>query len=155
MGSTKSAKLPEGAKARRVYLWIRDQITDGRLADGENLPGEQRLAESFGVSRVTVRRALGALSDSGRADEHYATARLDLAMYLCDALTVPASLAGLPALSLPCGSVELAGRALPVGLQLCGPPLADARVLQVGRVFQAHTSHHRRLAPGVLAEAAA
>lgn len=58
-------QLPEGAKARRVYLSLRDQISDGRLSDGENLPGEQRLAESFGVSRVTVRRALEALSDAG------------------------------------------------------------------------------------------
>lgn len=60
-----SVQLPEGAKARRVYLSLRDQISDGRLSDGENLPGEQRLAASFGVSRVTVRRALDALSDAG------------------------------------------------------------------------------------------
>ena len=58
-------RLPEGAKARRIYLSIRDQISDGRLCDGENLPGEQRLAESYGVSRVTVRRALDALSETG------------------------------------------------------------------------------------------
>lgn len=57
--------LPEGAKARRVYLSLRDQIADGRLGVGENLPGEQRLAESFGVSRVTVRRALDVLADTG------------------------------------------------------------------------------------------
>ncbi|WP_227268247.1 GntR family transcriptional regulator [Roseobacter weihaiensis] len=57
--------LPEGAKAQRVYLSLRDQITEGRLADGESLPGEQKLAVSFGVSRVTVRRALDALSQSG------------------------------------------------------------------------------------------
>ena len=57
--------LPEGAKARRVYLSLRDQIADGQLGVGENLPGEQRLAESFGVSRVTVRRALDVLAKSG------------------------------------------------------------------------------------------
>ena len=55
-----AAELPEGAKARRVYLSLRDQITEGRLNRGVMLPGEQRLAESFGVSRVTVRRALDA-----------------------------------------------------------------------------------------------
>lgn len=60
-----TAMLPEGAKARRVYLSLRDQIAGGQLAVGENLPGEQRLAESFGVSRVTVRRALDVLAESG------------------------------------------------------------------------------------------
>ncbi|MEW9921560.1 GntR family transcriptional regulator [Marimonas sp. MJW-29] len=57
--------LPEGAKAQRVYLSLRDQITGGSLSDGDSLPGEQRLAETFGVSRVTVRRALDALADDG------------------------------------------------------------------------------------------
>ena len=65
MDANVTATLPEGAKARRVYLSLRDQITEGRLADGEALPGEQKLAASFGVSRVTVRRALEALSQSG------------------------------------------------------------------------------------------
>ncbi|NNK78971.1 MAG: GntR family transcriptional regulator [Litoreibacter sp.] len=65
MQNAGSEILPEGGKARRVYLSLRDQISDGRLSAGETLPGEQRLAESFGVSRVTVRRALDALSDAG------------------------------------------------------------------------------------------
>lgn len=60
-----SVDLPEGAKARRVYLSLHDQISEGRLADGQSLPGEQKLAESFNVSRVTVRRALDALSQAG------------------------------------------------------------------------------------------
>jgi len=59
-----------------------------------------------------------------------------LAMYLADALTVPASLAGLPAISTPCGFSESAPR-LPIGLQLIGPARADARVLRVARAFEA------------------
>lgn len=69
MGKMQNAQLPEGAKARRVYLSLRDQISDGRLSDGENLPGEQRLAESYGVSRVTVRRALDALNEAGMIEK--------------------------------------------------------------------------------------
>ncbi len=57
--------LPKGTKAQRVYLSLRDQITGGSLSDGNSLPGEQRLAETFGVSRVTVRRALDALAKTG------------------------------------------------------------------------------------------
>ncbi len=57
--------LPDGAKARRVYLSLRDRIAGGELRDGEALPGEQRLADTFGVSRVTVRRALDALANGG------------------------------------------------------------------------------------------
>lgn len=63
--STDASTLPEGAKARRVYLSLRDEIADGRLSEGDSLPGEQRLAENFSVSRVTVRRALDALSSDG------------------------------------------------------------------------------------------
>lgn len=65
MEGSGSTTLPEGVKARRVYLSLHDQISDGRLCDGETLPGEQRLAETYSVSRVTVRRALQALSSAG------------------------------------------------------------------------------------------
>ena len=67
-----------------------------------------------------------------------------LAMYLTDVLTVPPSLAGLPAASLPAG--ESGG--LPVGVQLVAPRLEDARVLAVARAFQAVTEHHLRRPPG-------
>lgn len=65
LDTANSTSLPEGAKARRVYLSLRDQIYDGRLCDGETLPGEQKLAEAYSVSRVTVRRALDGLSAVG------------------------------------------------------------------------------------------
>jgi aspartyl-tRNA(Asn)/glutamyl-tRNA(Gln) amidotransferase subunit A len=63
-------------------------------------------------------------------------------MYLADIFTVPANLAGLPALSLPCG---LAG-GLPVGLQLVGRPFEEEALLRLGAALQQATSHHR-LAP--------
>jgi aspartyl-tRNA(Asn)/glutamyl-tRNA(Gln) amidotransferase subunit A len=61
-----------------------------------------------------------------------------LQMYLEDIFTVPANLAGLPALSLPCG---LAG-GLPVGLQLLGRPFEEATLLRAGAAYQDRTSHH-------------
>jgi aspartyl-tRNA(Asn)/glutamyl-tRNA(Gln) amidotransferase subunit A len=65
-----------------------------------------------------------------------------LQMYLADIFTVPANLAGLPALSLPCG---LAG-GLPVGLQLTARAFDEATLLRAGAVYQRVTRHHS-LAP--------
>lgn len=56
---------PEGGKARRVYLLLQGEIAAGRFPQGTLLPGENRLAQRFGVSRITVRRALEALSKDG------------------------------------------------------------------------------------------
>ena len=63
-----------------------------------------------------------------------------LAMYLADVFTVSANLAGLPGVSVPCGFDE----GLPVGLQLMGPPLEDARVLRAADAYQRRTDHHER-----------
>lgn len=57
--------LPEGGKARRVYLLLRDDMSNGTYGPGASLPGEQRLAELHAVSRVTIRRALDALAADG------------------------------------------------------------------------------------------
>jgi aspartyl-tRNA(Asn)/glutamyl-tRNA(Gln) amidotransferase subunit A len=61
-----------------------------------------------------------------------------LSMYLSDVYTVSANLAGLPALSMPCGSSE----GMPVGLQLIGKPLDEATILRAGHAFESKTSHH-------------
>ena len=68
-----------------------------------------------------------------------------LEMYLADVFTVPANLAGLPALSVPCG---LAG-GLPVGLQLVGRRFDEATLLRAGSAFQAATRHHELAPPGL------
>ena len=61
-----------------------------------------------------------------------------LAMYMNDLATIPANMAGLPAISLPCGDVN----GLPVGLQLVGKPLDEATLFQVGHAYQQQTSFH-------------
>lgn len=65
MSRSASAASPEGGKARRIYLLLRDTITSGSHPPGTPLPGELKLAEAHGVSRVTVRRALDALVADG------------------------------------------------------------------------------------------
>jgi aspartyl-tRNA(Asn)/glutamyl-tRNA(Gln) amidotransferase subunit A len=56
-----------------------------------------------------------------------------MAMYLNDLCTLPASLAGTPAISVPCGLSE----GLPVGLQVMAPALADERCYRVAAAFEA------------------
>ena len=55
-----------------------------------------------------------------------------VAMYQSDIMTLPASLAGLPCMSIPCGFVD----GLPVGLQLIAPPFAESRLLQAARAYE-------------------
>ena len=67
-----------------------------------------------------------------------------LANYLADIFTLPASLAGLPGMSLPVGFGE---SGMPVGMQLIGNYLQEARLLNVAHQYQLHTDHHTQ-APG-------
>ncbi len=55
-----------------------------------------------------------------------------LSMYLNDIFTIPISLAGIPALSLPCGLSE----GLPVGLQLAGPAFSENRILDAAHALE-------------------
>jgi aspartyl-tRNA(Asn)/glutamyl-tRNA(Gln) amidotransferase subunit A len=73
-----------------------------------------------------------------------------LQMYLEDIFTVPANLAGLPALSLPCGLAS----GLPVGLQLVGRPFEEETLLRLGAGFQRATPHHELAPPARLARQA-
>ena len=61
-----------------------------------------------------------------------------LAMYQQDVFTVPASLAGLPAVSVPCGF----DAGLPLGMQLIGPHFAERALLETGALYQQHTGWH-------------
>ena len=66
-----------------------------------------------------------------------------LQMYLADVFTVPANLAGIPGLSIPCG---FAAR-LPAGLQLLARPFDEEALLRLGAAYQAETEHHRQSPP--------
>jgi aspartyl-tRNA(Asn)/glutamyl-tRNA(Gln) amidotransferase subunit A len=55
-----------------------------------------------------------------------------LAMYVCDVLTIPPNMAGLPGLSIPCGLSE----GLPVGLQLLGPQFSENLLFRAGHALE-------------------
>jgi aspartyl-tRNA(Asn)/glutamyl-tRNA(Gln) amidotransferase subunit A len=67
-----------------------------------------------------------------------------ITMYLNDIYTIGANLAGLPAMSVPCGLVA----GLPVGLQIIGPHFSEAKILNVGHLYQCETDWHRRIPRG-------
>lgn len=63
-----------------------------------------------------------------------------LTMYLNDILTIPVSLAGIPAISIPCGLAE----GLPIGLQIIGKPFDEGLVLRVAHAFEQNTEFHKQ-----------
>ncbi|MFQ5449396.1 MAG: Asp-tRNA(Asn)/Glu-tRNA(Gln) amidotransferase subunit GatA [Nitrospinaceae bacterium] len=68
-----------------------------------------------------------------------------LQMYLSDIFTISANLAGIPALSIPCGFTS--GEGLPIGLQLMGRHFDEATLLTAGHAFQKNTDFHLRSVP--------
>jgi aspartyl-tRNA(Asn)/glutamyl-tRNA(Gln) amidotransferase subunit A len=66
-------------------------------------------------------------------------------MYLNDIYTIAANLAGLPAMSIPCG---FGSEGLPVGLHLVGDYFTEARLLGIAHQFQKATDWHARVPAG-------
>lgn len=67
-----------------------------------------------------------------------------LAMYLGDIYTVPVNIAGLPAVSIPCG-VDALG--LPIGLQLAGPAFSEPRLLIMAHALEQSLQFHKHHSP--------
>lgn len=72
-------------------------------------------------------------------------------MYLEDVYTITANLAGIPAMSLPAGTVD----GLPCGIQLLGDYFDEARMLNVGYAFQQETEWHKQRPENSLTELSA
>ena len=59
-----------------------------------------------------------------------------VSMYLADIYTVSANIAGIPAISVPCGTVERDGKKLPVGLQIMGKHFDESTILRVADAYE-------------------
>lgn len=66
-----------------------------------------------------------------------------LDMYLSDVFVVAVNLAGIPALSVPCGI----SNGLPIGMQIMGPHLSEETLLRIGHIYQSQTDWHKQLPP--------
>jgi len=67
-------------------------------------------------------------------------------MYLNDLYTIPANLAGLPGMSIPCG---FGAENLPVGLHIVGNYFAEAKMLNAAHQYQRATDWHKREPAGI------
>jgi len=79
------------------------------------------------------------------AFEFGAKSKDPVAMYLEDIYTIATNLAGLPGMSIPCGTVG----SKPVGLQIIGNYFAEARMLNAAHQFQQHTQFHELAPAGI------
>jgi aspartyl-tRNA(Asn)/glutamyl-tRNA(Gln) amidotransferase subunit A len=70
-----------------------------------------------------------------------------LQMYLADIFTIAANLAGICGISVPCGFAEVDGHRLPIGLQLLGKALDEARILQIAHAYEQSTDWHKARPP--------
>jgi aspartyl-tRNA(Asn)/glutamyl-tRNA(Gln) amidotransferase subunit A len=71
-----------------------------------------------------------------------------LRMYLADVFTIAANLAGICGISVPCGFAKTEeGTELPIGMQLLGKPMDEARILQIAHGYEKSTEWHGRRPP--------
>ena len=64
-----------------------------------------------------------------------------LQMYLSDIFTISVNLAGVPAISIPCGFSK---KGLPIGLQIIGRSCDEERIIRAAYTFEQHTDHHTK-----------
>src|SRR5436853_6702217 len=70
-----------------------------------------------------------------------------LAMYLADIFTNTGNLAGICGISLPCGLAKVNGNQLPIGLQILGKALDEARIFQIAHAYEQSTDWHKAKSP--------
>lgn len=91
---------------------------------------KQEFAKAFeGVSAIVMPTTAGPAFKLGEKTTD------PIKMYLEDIFTAPANIAGIPAISVPSGTVEEAGKQLPLGLQIIAPHLREDVVFSIGKKF--------------------
>jgi aspartyl-tRNA(Asn)/glutamyl-tRNA(Gln) amidotransferase subunit A len=72
-----------------------------------------------------------------------------LQMYLADIFTNTGNLAGICGISVPCGFANVDGKQLPIGLQLLGKALDEARIFKIAHAYEQSTDWHRARPPKI------
>ncbi len=115
-------------KAQKVRTLIKDEF-DQAFGLTPNATGQQAGVDVI----VAPTSPTTAFKIGERSDD-------PLAMYLADVLTIPANLAGIPSVAIPCGFVD----DLPVSLQIMGPAFAEDRILRVADAYERNTNWTQR-----------
>ncbi len=110
-------------KAQQVRTLIKDEFDRAFGLAGE-APGTAAVDVIVAPTSPTVAFRIGERSDD------------PLAMYLADVLTIPANLAGIPSVAIPCGF----DAGLPVSLQIMGPAFAEGLILRVADAYERATT---------------
>lgn len=140
--------LPPSA-ADTVHQDLRDRILRGELAPGASLPGERKLAESFGINRGSVREALQRLAQAKLIEVHHggATRVLDYREAGLDLLGDLMARPGQVDLVLIRSVLEMRNALVPVLARLAarrgGVALADALAAEVDGLVAGTTDHVR------------
>ncbi len=124
---------PGTALHRQLFMVLRDQISQGIYAHGSAIPNEDELGERFGVSRITVRRAVSDLEQLGLLEK-----RAGRGTFVCAAPVVPRQQATLSFLD----TLDKAARETEVQVlqveSTSAPPTVAARLELVGGEMAVH-----------------
>lgn len=128
---------------------VRERMESGAATPAPDYVDALRTGARFRLVLRDLLRRVDVLALPGRDQ---AAPRMDAGGRLLDALSprnymAPFNLAGVPALTVPCGFVEREGRGLPVGLQLAGRSWEEGTLLRLAHAFQQATGWHARRPP--------
>jgi aspartyl-tRNA(Asn)/glutamyl-tRNA(Gln) amidotransferase subunit A len=130
-------------RAADLIPQVRERLETGAATPAPDYVDAQRAA---GRLRFALRRTFQRVDLLGLPGRDQTAPRMDAGGKHLDALsprnfTAPFNLAGVPALTVPCG---FDGQGLPIGLQLAGPAWAEPALLRVAHAYQQATDWHRR-----------
>jgi aspartyl-tRNA(Asn)/glutamyl-tRNA(Gln) amidotransferase subunit A len=135
---------------------VRARIAQGEKVGGADYVTAQRLRTALrdawrdtfraeGIDALVAPTLGGPAGIFGRNEVHYTDGRRKTTSAAYAPQVYPANMAGLPALSVPCG---FTGDGMPIGLQIIGRPFAEPTVLRIGRAYESATDWAGR-APGL------
>jgi len=162
METYRTIQMPEASLTHMERGWLTNRLgayserTRSRLLQGQTIPAvdylraqQQRRAFSSNLRSITQRINAIALPTipipaipTEQTDQDIlidgVTENATVALLR---LTMPFNLAGLPAISLPCG---FTAGSLPIGLQIVGKPFEESMILRIAHAYQQLTDWHRR-----------
>jgi len=162
MDTFRTIEMPEASLAHMERGWLTERLDDygeqtrSRLLLGQTIPAvdylrAQQQRRAFSSNLRSIMQGVNALVQPTipvpailieQADTDIlidgVTENATVALLR---LTMPFNLAGLPAISLPCG---FSNGGLPIGLQIAGKPFEESMILRIAHAYQQMTDWHRR-----------